>query len=181
MVPVLLGVAMVKVTHQWTYALFVLASPLMLIGQWASDRRHGRSSYKKAMKEYRQRWAELDGVIAAARVTEEAQRRQDAPDPAEVLLTATGPRRRLWERRASDDDVLRLRFGLADQASRIEMALDKKAQYGADPPSVPPDRDVPVTLSLKDLGVVGNRGRRRRVPRPGPLAGRPGRRAAQPA
>ena len=155
MVPVLLGVVMVKVTHQWTYALFVLASPLMLIGQWASDRRHGRSSYKKAMKEYRQRWAELDGVIAAARVTEEAQRRHDAPDPAEVLLTATGPRRRLWERRASDDDVLRLRFGLADQASRIEMALDKKAQYGLEPPSVPPDRDVPVTLSLKDLGVVG--------------------------
>ncbi|MGH3294769.1 MAG: FtsK/SpoIIIE domain-containing protein, partial [Trebonia sp.] len=155
MVPVLLGVVMVKVTHQWTYALFVLASPLMLIGQWASDRRHGRSSYKKAMKEYRQRWAELDDVIAAARVAEEAQRRHDAPDPAEVLLTATGPRRRLWERRASDDDVLRLRVGLADQASRIEMALDKKAEYGAEPPRVPHDRDVPVTLSLKDLGVVG--------------------------
>src|SRR5580693_51045 len=64
LLPLLLGVVMVKVTHQWTYALFVLASPLMLIGQWASDRRHGRSSYKKAMKEYRQRWAELDGVIA---------------------------------------------------------------------------------------------------------------------
>ena len=155
MVPVLLGVVMVKVTHEWTYALFVLASPLMLIGQWASDRRHGRASYKKAMKEYRQRWAELDDVIAAARVTEEAQRRHDAPDPAEVLLTATGPRRRLWERRAGDDDVLRLRVGLADQPSRIEVVLDKKAEYGAEPPAVPADRDVPVTLSLADLGVVG--------------------------
>ena len=155
MIPVLLGVVMVKVTHQWIYALFLLASPLMLIGQWASDRRHGRSSYKKAMKEYRQRWAELDGVIAAARVAEEAQRRHDAPDPAEVLLTATGPRRRLWERRASDEDMLRLRVGLADQVSRIEVALDKKADYNAEPPSVPPDRDVPVLLSLTDLGVVG--------------------------
>jgi S-DNA-T family DNA segregation ATPase FtsK/SpoIIIE len=155
MVPVLLGVVMVKVTHQWTYALFVLASPLMLIGQWVSDRRHGRSSYKKAMKEYRQRWAELDGVIAAARAEEEAQRRHDAPDPAEILLTATGPRHRLWERRAADEDMLRLRIGLADQASRIEIALDKKSEYGAEPPAVPHDRDVPVTLSLKDLGVVG--------------------------
>ena len=155
MVPVVLGVVMVKVTHEWTYALFVLASPLMVIGQWASDRRHGRSSYKKAVKEYRQRWAELDGVIAAERISEEAQRRNDAPDPAEILLTATGPRRRLWERRAADDDMLRLRIGLADQPSRIEMILDKKAEYGAEPPAVPHDRDVPVTLPLKDLGVVG--------------------------
>jgi DNA segregation ATPase FtsK/SpoIIIE, S-DNA-T family len=155
MIPVLLGVVMVKVTHQWTYALFVLASPLMVVGQWASDRRHGRSSYKKALKEYRQRWSELDGVIAAERVAEEAQRRHDAPDPAEILLTATGPRRRLWERRATDDDMLRLRIGLADQPSRIEMILDRKADYGAEPPPVPHDRDVPVTLPLKDLGVVG--------------------------
>jgi S-DNA-T family DNA segregation ATPase FtsK/SpoIIIE len=155
LIPLALGVVMVKVTHEWLYALFVLVSPLMVIGQWMSDRRYGRVSHKKAMKEYRQRWAELDGVIAAARLAEEAQRRQDAPDPAEILLTATGPRRRLWERRAADDDVLRLRVGLADQPSRIEVVLDKKAEYDAVPPDVPADRDVPVTLSLKDLGVVG--------------------------
>ena len=155
LLPVILGVVMVKVTHQWTYALFVLMSPLMIIGQWMADRRYGRVSYKKAMKEYRQRWAELDGVIAAARLAEEAQRRHDAPDPAEVLLTATGPRRRLWERRAADDDMLRLRIGLTDQPSRIEVVLDKKSDYDAAPPVVPADRDVPVTLSLKDLGVIG--------------------------
>ncbi|HEY7279309.1 MAG TPA: FtsK/SpoIIIE domain-containing protein [Trebonia sp.] len=155
LIPVVLGVVMVKVTHQWTYGLFVLMSPVMIIGQWMSDRRYGRSSHKKAMKEYRQRWAELDGVIAAARLEEEAQRRHDAPDPAEILLTATGPRRRLWERRAADDDMLQLRIGLADQPSRIEVVLDKKAGYDAAPPNVPADRDVPVTLSLKDLGVIG--------------------------
>jgi DNA segregation ATPase FtsK/SpoIIIE, S-DNA-T family len=155
LIPVALGVVMVKVTHEWTYALFVLASPLMIIGQWAADRRHGRSSYKKAMKEYRQRMAELDGVIAAAQAQEQARRREAAPDPAEILLTATGPRRRLWERRISDDDALRLRIGLADQPSRIEVVLDKKAGYDAEPPVVPADRDVPVTLPLKDLGVVG--------------------------
>ncbi len=155
LLPLLLGAVMVKVTRQWTYGLFMLMSPVMIIGQWMSDRRHGRSSYKKAMREYRQRWAELEDVIAAARVAEEAQRRHDAPDPAEVLLTATGPRRRLWERRTADDDVLRLRVGLADQPSGIEVVLDKKADYSAEPPAVPADRDVPVTLSLKDLGVVG--------------------------
>ena len=155
LLPLLLGAVMVKVTRQWTYGLFMLMSPVMIIGQWMSDRRHGRSSYKKAMRDYRQRWAELEDVIAAARVAEEAQRRHDAPDPAEVLLTATGPRRRLWERRTADDDVLRLRVGLADQPSGIEVVLDKKADYGAEPPVVPADRDVPVTLSLKDLGVVG--------------------------
>ena len=35
------------------------------------------------------------------------------------------------------------------------MVLDKRADYDAEAPAVPADRDVPVTLPLKDLGVVG--------------------------
>jgi S-DNA-T family DNA segregation ATPase FtsK/SpoIIIE len=155
LVPLVLGAVMAKLLHQWMYALFMLMSPLMLLGQWMSDRRHGRASYNKAMKQYRQRWSELDGVIAAERAAEEAQLRQAAPDPAQILLTATGPRRRLWERRADDDDALRLRVGLAGQPSRIEFVLEKRADYDADLPAVPGIHDVPVTVPLPELGVIG--------------------------
>jgi DNA segregation ATPase FtsK/SpoIIIE, S-DNA-T family len=158
--PLAFGIVMAKVMHQWMYALFMLLSPVVMVSQWLSDHRHGRSSYKKAMKAYRERWTELDGQVAAERAAEEAELRDAAPDPAQILLTATGPRRRLWERRADDPDVLHLRAGLADQPSRIEFMLEKRAAHDADLPPVPADRDVPVSLPLPQLGVVGLAGPR---------------------
>jgi S-DNA-T family DNA segregation ATPase FtsK/SpoIIIE len=160
LVPLALGLVMAKVLHQWMYALFMLLGPVMIVSQWMSDRRHGRVSHKKAMKTYRERWAELEGRIAAERAAEEAELRDAAPDPAQILLTATGPRRRLWERRASDPDLLDLRVGLADQPSRVEFRLEKKGGSDGDVPQAPADRDVPVSLPMPQLGVVGLAGPR---------------------
>ena len=50
------------------------------------------------------------------------QRRSDCPDPAAVLTIASGPRRRLWERRRTDPDYLLLRVGTADLPSAVELA-----------------------------------------------------------
>lgn len=160
LVPLALGIVMAKLLHQWVYALFMLLSPVMVVSQWMSDRRHGRVSHKKAMKTYRERWAELEGRIAAERAAEEAELRDAAPDPAQILLTATGPRRRLWERRADDPDVLHLRAGLADQPSRVQLVPERKAGSDGDIPQAPADRDVPVSLSMPQLGVVGLAGPR---------------------
>ncbi len=160
LVPLALGIVMAKLLHQWVYALFMLLSPVMVVSQWMSDRRHGRVSHKKAMKTYRERWAELEGRIAAERAAEEAELRDAAPDPAQILLTATGPRRRLWERRADDPDVLHLRVGLADQPSRVQLVPERKAGSDGDIPQAPADRDVPVSLPMPQLGVVGLAGPR---------------------
>jgi S-DNA-T family DNA segregation ATPase FtsK/SpoIIIE len=137
------------------FALFMLMSPVMVVGQWISDRRHGRVSYKRGMKEYKRKMAGLGGAIAAERAADEAQRRDAAPDPAQVLLTATGPRRRLWERRAADPDVLALRIGLTDLPANIEFVPEKGAPSDAEVPPVPAARGVPVALPLPELGVVG--------------------------
>ncbi|HZR49962.1 MAG TPA: FtsK/SpoIIIE domain-containing protein [Streptosporangiaceae bacterium] len=155
LIPLALGLLMVKLMHQWMFALFMIMSPVMIVGQWLSDRRAGRSSYKKAVKEYHRKWDELDSVVLTECAAEEAELRFAAPDPAQILLTATGPRTRLWERRADDDDLLRLRIGLGDRPSSIEFVLEKDAEYGAELPDVPGIRDVPVTLPLPELGVIG--------------------------
>ena len=160
LVPLALGLVMAKLLHQWLYALFMLLGPVMIVSQWTSDRRHGRVSHKKAMKAYRQRSAEIEGQIAAERAAEQAELRDAAPDPAQILLTATGPRRRLWERRASDPDVLVLRAGLADQPSRLELVPERRSGPDGDVPRAPADRDVPVSLPMPQLGVVGLAGPR---------------------
>ncbi len=96
------------------------------------------------------------------RRADQSEWRALAPDPAEVLLTATGPRRRLWERRVGDPDTLHLRFGLADLPARIEL---RAGRGGGDEPEMPPApvaHAVPVPLPLAELGVVGLSGARDR-------------------
>ena len=155
LLPLVIGAVMVKVMHSAYYALFMLMSPVMVVGTWLSERRHGRADHKKRLRAYRARMAELDQVIAAERAADEAARRAASPDPAEILLTATGPRRRLWERRAADPDALHLRVGLGTLPANIEFARERGAPADAALPPVPPARNVPISLPLTRLGVVG--------------------------
>lgn len=155
LLPLAFGAVMVMVMHSAYYALFMLMSPVMMIGTWMSERRHGRADHKKRMKAFRATMARLDEVIAAERAADEAGRRAASPDPAEILLTATGPRRRLWERRATDPDALHLRVGLGTLPASIEFARERGASTDSALPPVPPARNVPISLPLPRLGVVG--------------------------
>jgi len=149
------GLVMAFAMGQWWWALFALAWPVMTLGEWIGDRMHGRKSYKKSLKDYHRKAAEFGGEVDRLRREDQDERRALHPDPAEVLLTATGPRRRLWERRLGDPDVLHLRLGVADLPARIELAGAEHAGPEAGEVSVPAARLVPVALPLADLGVIG--------------------------
>ncbi|MCD0453076.1 cell division protein FtsK [Actinocorallia sp. API 0066] len=158
------GLVMAYVLSQWYWALFALAWPLMLVGEWVGDRLYGRKSYKKAYKEYQVSSAYFARDLEELRRADEQDRRAASPDPAEILLTATGPRRRLWERRLADEDALALRLGLADLPADVELrgseedvreALERAGLTGA-----PPARNVPVPLPLTEHPVVGVTGPR---------------------
>ena len=156
------GVVMAVVLEQPWFLLMTLLTPLSMIAQWWSDRRYGRKRYRQALKEYRQRQAAFAEEVERLRQTDQAERRSECPDPAEVLLTAIGPRRRLWERRIHDADTLHLRLGLADLPSRIEFTAER-GTYSSDPkelPPVPVSHAVPVTVPLAQVGVLGITGLR---------------------
>ncbi len=156
------GVVMVVLTGQWYWALMALAYPVIQVGEWVGDRVYGRKSYKRAMKEYRTKKADFDGLLEGLRRGDEAEWRALAPDPAEVLLTATGPRHRLWERRLTDPDTLHLRVGLADLPARIELRPGRGGAGEPVMPETPVARAVPVPLPLAELGIVGLSGPRDR-------------------
>ncbi|MGW0801871.1 FtsK/SpoIIIE domain-containing protein [Nonomuraea sp. NPDC002799] len=153
--PAVLGLTLAFALRQWYYLLVALMTPIIMIGQWWSDRRHGKKQHKKAIKEYNEQVQAFDEAVERARVADEAMRRSDAPDPAQVLLTATGPRRRLWERRIHDTDALRLRVGLADLPANLELSEEQSGPI--DPPIC---RSVPVALPMRRLGVAGVTGPR---------------------
>ncbi|MEV5946884.1 FtsK/SpoIIIE domain-containing protein [Streptomyces sp. NPDC051993] len=161
--PMVFGLAMYFMTKQVYMLLFCAMTPLMMLGQWVSDNRDGKQKNKKSLKQYKKDLAEYEAELDRLGKEDQRNRRADNPDPAEVLLFATGPRRRLWERRRTDIDVLRLRVGVGSLPADIELGYGQGAAYGEEKPEPPLLPDVPVIVSFPELGVIGVSGDRPRA------------------
>jgi S-DNA-T family DNA segregation ATPase FtsK/SpoIIIE len=151
--PLLMGLGMAYFMKSPYMLMFCGLSPVMAIGSYLSDRKQGRRSYAKQIAEYTEHKARIEQDAQQALEAERLQRRAGCPDPATVLTIASGPRRRLWERRRSDPDYLLLRVGTADLPSAVVLedpARDEhKRKVTWDVP------DAPVTVPLRERGVLG--------------------------
>ncbi|MGW2422243.1 FtsK/SpoIIIE domain-containing protein [Streptomyces sp. NPDC001709] len=160
--PLIFGVVMYLMTKQAYTLLFCLMSPVMMAGEWVSQNREGKKKHRTTVKEYKAQKAKYDEDLARLCAADQRARRDAYPDAASLLLFATGPRRRLWERRLTDPDALVLRVGVADLPANIELvATPAKGEQG--PPTPPLVLDVPVPLPFTELGVVGLAGARPQV------------------
>ena len=65
-VPVVLGVAMAYLLHQVYMLAMAAFSPVMLLGSYVSDRRHGRKSYARQLAGYREHRARVERDAARA-------------------------------------------------------------------------------------------------------------------
>ena len=148
--PVVLGVAMFLITKSPMFLLFTLLSPVLMLSSWLTERKQGKRSYRQQLADYKRDLAEAKKKITEAARWERRMRRHDAPDPAAVLVTALGPRRRLWERRRWDSDRLLLRVGTA----RLRSAIELTGGSPKDTPEPPMLEDVPVTVPLIEAGGV---------------------------
>jgi len=162
--PLLLSLALWWFTRSPYTLAFAALSPLLALGNVTTSRRAGARRHREQVAEHGRRSRVVREGAVAALLAEEAARHDRAPDPATVLLTAAGPRPRLWERRVGEQDWLLLRVGTADQPS--EVVLRDPAREEHEGPLRWSAPDVPVTLDLEELGVVGVAGpdaRRRAV------------------
>ncbi|MDX6328547.1 MAG: segregation ATPase FtsK/SpoIIIE, family, partial [Streptomycetaceae bacterium] len=163
LIPAVFGLGMYFMTKQVYMLLFCFMSPVMMVGQWVSDARYGRKKHRTSLKDYKQAKTEYEQELERVSTADQRARRDAHPDPAQILLFATGPRRRLWERRITDPDAMQLRIGVADIPSEVELVLPPSAANDIEPPRPPTVHDVPVSLPLAQLGVVGVAGTRTRA------------------
>jgi DNA segregation ATPase FtsK/SpoIIIE, S-DNA-T family len=151
--PLVLGIAMAFMMKE-PYMLFMcLLSPVMVIGNYFTDRKHGRKSYAQRMSEYREHKARIERDAHDALAVERAARRDECPDAATALSIASGPRHRLWERRRTDPDYLLLRAGTADLPSAVELTDPEQDEHRRQVFWTVPD--APVTIPLTQRGVIG--------------------------
>ena len=152
-VPVLLGVGMWRLTGQIYMLAMCAMSPVMVVGNYVSDRKRGRVTNAQRQADYNDHKARVEQDARMALEAERRQKREDCPDPAAVLSIASGPRRRLWERRRSDPDYMLLRAGTADMPSAVELTDPTQDEHRRLVVWEIPD--APVTIPLAERGVVG--------------------------
>jgi S-DNA-T family DNA segregation ATPase FtsK/SpoIIIE len=123
-----------------------LAGPAAWLLAYAIEVR-GREKEKRAIAGARTAASER---VAALVADEERVRHLIAPGPAEVSAMAAGARPDLWSRDARSPHGLVLRVGVTDQAPSVRLG-------GApgDDLAVPDLRGVPVTVDLREAGVLG--------------------------
>jgi len=156
--PLAFGAIMVAVTKQLYFALFILLSPVMVIGTAIDSRRRGKKGKRKDAARFRTELAELADTLRDLGSGERARRAEEIPDPAELLRRVEAPSTRLWERRPHHDDWLRLRAGIGPDVWTPPIHGDRRSQ---------PDEvrdairdagriiDAPVVVPLAGGGVVG--------------------------
>jgi S-DNA-T family DNA segregation ATPase FtsK/SpoIIIE len=150
--PVIVAVAMATLLSQPTFLLFGLLSPVMFMAQWVADRTGSAKSTKRAQDEYAVRLADAEERIRRA-VTEEARTlRASCPDAAEVASMVRNPTTRLWERRPSDGDFLRIRLGTGSLPASVQIRTPGGPH---DSPRSPRLEDAPIAVDLRQVGVLG--------------------------
>ncbi|MDP9820637.1 FtsK/SpoIIIE domain-containing protein [Nocardioides massiliensis] len=153
LMPMVAAVSLALILNRWYMLMMGFFSPIMMLGSWLQGRKTGKLTYRKQMAEYREKKASIEADAAQALVDERQARRNEAPDPALALLIATGPRVRLWERRTDDPDYLSLRIGIGDLES--EVVVEDPEQLEHKRKTIRTAYDVPVTVPLRERGVVG--------------------------
>jgi S-DNA-T family DNA segregation ATPase FtsK/SpoIIIE len=163
LVPVVLGAVLVVLLGNLTYAVLTLLGPVMVVANWAEERRRRRADTRTDGRREASEVAAFRSAVAGAHAAERRRRRAASPDLAALLAVAEAAAPTLWERRPAHDDHLRLALGLGTLPWRPPLdpaggtpapgAEEVLAAYAALP-------DVPVTADLRPgrvLGVAGDR------------------------
>ncbi len=156
-VPLVGSVAMASMMHQSSFLFMAVLSPMTMLANYFNDRKHGKKSFRQTLADYEKQKDSIERQARKAAAAETGHRRDACPDPAEVLVTATGPGQRLWERRRADNDYTLLRVGTGTQRSEVGVSDPGLEEHKR---SAPRDlADVPVSVPMPVHGVLGIAGR----------------------
>ncbi len=153
---------MVALTGSFTYALFALLSPVMLVANAIEARRRGRHGERRDRARFDEELSRFRTDVAMLLASERQRRRQETPDVAETMRRAALPSSRLWERRSDHADYLRLGVGIGDIRwtppldcsgwHRDAAVPDQLASILAEAATL---HDSPITAELAAGGVIG--------------------------
>ncbi|GAA1440188.1 FtsK/SpoIIIE domain-containing protein [Leifsonia poae] len=120
--PLLLGGALFFVTHNASSLLFILLSPVMLIGNYVTGRTRAKRQLKKAIAVFDKRLDALAEKLESERAREIELRRAESPTTAAALADAVQRGPLLWTRRPEHWSFLNVQLGIGSMRSRNTIA-----------------------------------------------------------
>ena len=161
--PVLLGLSMFLITQRPASLMFVLMSPLMLVGNYFMNKSKEKKKQEKKISRFETRLTALGEQLAHEQVREVNVRLAEAPSTVEVLEAVTNRAPLMWTRRPEHWSFLNVRLGLGKMSSRNSVDPGKRGELLpefqerldetiAEYASID---DVPVVDNLFDSGALG--------------------------
>ena len=160
-IPLIMGLVMWRVFGSLIFALFMLMSPLMMLGSFYESRKSGRKVHKKRLAEHdllvNRAVEQLDGL----REKEIESRHGEFPSVQDTAQFALQMTPRLWERHPDDDEFLVLRVGRAEQAARTAVTIHTggsrrmRDELEKIPPRYTRIPDLPAVAALPEVGGLG--------------------------
>ncbi len=144
--PLILAAVMVKVTHQLTFALFALLSPLTMLGNHLEDRGKRRSVGRRGAAQSRAELAAFEAETRDSRAVERRRRFDQFPDLARIAETCAIADAALWARQPDHSDSRAVVLGYASQRWQPPLRPE--------PTGSEPDHIIEAIERTKDLGEV---------------------------
>lgn len=161
--PALLGLSMFLITQRPASLLFVLMSPLMLVGNFLMNKSREKKKQEKKISRFEDRLQSLGVQLAEEQVREVNVRLSEAPATAEVLEAVTQRSPMMWTRRPEHWSFLNVRLGLGRMVSRNNVDPGKRGELMPEFQQKLDDTiatfkyidAVPVVDNLYDSGALG--------------------------
>jgi len=166
--PALLGAGMFAFTRSPYSLIFVVMSPMMMLGNHIEQSRGGRKEFEKLMREFRQDLELVTVRIRESLQVEAEQRRRENPSGAECAEAVRRFTPLLWTRRFDAPGFLQLRLGRGTLPSRSSMKMPPLGRSTAEAwlqmatavKGLSVVTDVPVVIDPLSTGAIGVSGDR---------------------
>lgn len=161
LMPAMTGGLMAVVMQRYLFLIIAAASPILLIYRHISNKRGGRKKFVREKAAYYERVEARAAQVNQALEHERQTRLHASPDLAELARQAMLHMPRLWERNRTAGDALDLRLGLGELPSLVSVEVARGGDEDLRNEGVgrlayhKVVSDVPITVSVLDMGVVG--------------------------
>ncbi|WP_436796289.1 FtsK/SpoIIIE domain-containing protein [Actinospongicola halichondriae] len=164
-VPLASGVGFAVVLGRPQFLVIALLAPIVLLLVSRHERRQGRRSFRQDRADHLRLVDERVAEVGLAVEEERVDRLRALPHVSQLIEEARTRRPSLWERGRDAPDLLVLRLGTADVASRIEIAVEsggddelRRAAQTRLSEAAGTITDAPVALDLEQSVTVGFHG-----------------------
>jgi len=163
MFPALMGMGMFAFTRSPYSLVFVVMSPMMMLGNHVEQRRGGKRDFDKLMRDFREDLEIVAAQIRESLEVEADQRRRENPSGAECVEAVALFSPLLWTRRVDTPGFLQLRLGRGSLPSRSSMKMPPIGRSTAQAwrelatamDGLSAVCDVPVVIDPLSTGAIG--------------------------